>query len=69
MITSSLEGATAENIKRKEADFRKMVQEMVKYTQKITSESIRSADKDITEYEARTRIIIPDWLRSESIAS
>lgn len=46
MITSSREGATAENIKRKEADFLKMVAEMVKYTKDITSESIRSTERE-----------------------
>lgn len=69
MITSSREGATAENIKRKEADFRKMVTEMVQYTKDITSESIRQADRDVTEYEAKSPIIIPSWLRSERFAS
>lgn len=69
MITSSREGTTAENIKRKEADFRKMVSEMVVYTKEITSESIRSAERDSTEYEAKTQIIVPKWLRSETIAS
>ena len=67
MITSSREGATAENIKRKEADFQKMVAEMVKYTQEITSESIRSTERDVAEYTAKTAIRIPSWLRSEGI--
>lgn len=69
MITSSREGATAENIKRKEADFRKMVAEMVQYTKDITSESIRSTERDVTEYTAKIPIRIPAWLRSEMIAS
>ncbi len=69
MITSSREGATAENIKRKEADFRKMVSEMIVYTKEITSESIRSAERDSTEYEAKTTIVIPKWLKSEQFAS
>lgn len=69
MITSSREGATAENIKRKEADFQKMVSEMVKYTKEITSESIRSTERDVTEYTAATPIKLPAWLRSEMIAS
>jgi hypothetical protein len=68
MITSSREGATAENIKRKEADFKKMVGEMVKYTKDITSEAIRKAERDVTEYEAKTPIIIPSWLKTEKIA-
>jgi len=69
MITSSREGATAENIKRKELDFQKMVAEMVKYTKDITSESIRSTERDSTEYAAITPIRIPPWLRSETLAS
>lgn len=69
MITSSREGATADNIKRKEADFRKMVSEMVQYTKDITSESIRSADRETLEYEPSNPIIIPSWLRSEKFAS
>lgn len=66
MITSSREGATAENIKRKEADFRKMVSEMVKHTQEILKEDIRATNREIGEYGARQQIIIPQWLRSES---
>lgn len=69
MITSSREGATADNIKRKEADFRKMVAEMVQYTKDITSESIRQAERDVTEYAPARPINIPSWLRSESFAS
>ncbi|SDG48245.1 hypothetical protein SAMN05443529_103177 [Desulfosporosinus hippei DSM 8344] len=69
MITSSREGATAENIKRKETDFRKMVAEMVQYTKDITSESIRSTERDVTEYRAKNPIRLPPWLRSEKIAS
>ena len=69
MITSSREGATAENIKRKEDDFRKMVTEMVKYTKDITSEAIRSTERDVVEYEPQIPMIIPSWLRSEECAS
>lgn len=69
MISSSREGATAENIKRKENDFRRMVSEMVQYTKDITSESIRSAEREVTEYTPIQNIQIPAWLRSESFAS
>jgi len=68
MITSSREGATAENIRRKEADFLKMVSEMVKYTKDITSESIRSIEREVTEYTARLPIKIPSWLITEKTA-
>jgi hypothetical protein len=65
MITSSREGATSENIKRKEVDFKKMVSEMVQYTKEITSKEVRSTKRDVTEYEPTKQMIIPDWLRSE----
>lgn len=65
MITSSREGATAENIKRKEDDFKKMVSEMVQYTKEITSESIRSAERDVAEYEPEKEMVIPEWLKTE----
>lgn len=69
MITSSREGATAENIKRKESEFRKMVFEMVQYTKDITSETVRQADRDVAEYTPERPITIPAWLRSEKFAS
>ncbi|GIM47013.1 hypothetical protein DNHGIG_25620 [Collibacillus ludicampi] len=69
MITSSREGVVAENIKRKEDDFRKMVSEMIKYTKDITSESIRSTEREVAEYVPKQPIIIPSWLRSERFAS
>lgn len=68
MITSTREGATAENIKRKEADFRKMVGEMIQYTKEITSEAVRSAEREVTEYTPARPIVIPSWLRSEKLA-
>ncbi|BCG57467.1 DEAD/DEAH box helicase [Paenibacillus sp. URB8-2] len=68
MITTSREGATAENIKRKEADFRRMVAEMVQYTQKITSENVRSTERQVTAYVAKRAMTIPKWLRGEQYA-
>ena len=64
MITSSREGAVAENIKRKEADFKRMVDEMVKYTKDITSASVRSAERDVDEYEPEKELIVPQWLKT-----
>lgn len=64
MITTSREGATAENIKRKETDFRKMVAEMVQYTKDITSADIRATERDVTEYEPTERMNIPTWLNT-----
>lgn len=69
MVTTTREGAVADNIKRKEADFRRMVKEMVKYTKEITSEAIRSTERDVEEYNPQKPIIIPSWLRSEDFAA
>ncbi len=69
LITTSREGAVADNIKRKEADFRRMIEEMVKHTKGITSEAVRQADRDMAEYNARKQLIIPSWLRSEAFAT
>lgn len=69
MVTTTREGAVADNIKRKEADFRRMVEEMVKYTKEITSEAIRSTERDVEEYNPQKPIIIPSWLRSEDFAA
>lgn len=64
MITTTREGASADNIKRKEMDFKLMVREMVKYTKNITSESIRSLERDVTEYEAKEKMNVPEWLKT-----
>ncbi|ABO49726.1 helicase domain protein [Desulforamulus reducens MI-1] len=69
IITAETEGAVLENIKRKEQDFKNMVDEMVRYTQGILSESIRSSEREMTKYNAEKHLIIPEWLRSEPIAS
>jgi hypothetical protein len=65
MITSSREGATAENIKRKETDFKKMVSEMVQYTKEITRADVKAAERDVTIYEPTDNITIPQWLKTE----
>lgn len=65
MITTTREGATAENIKRKETDFQNMVAEMVQYTKDITSADIKAAERDVTEYEPEVDMMIPEWLRTE----
>lgn len=64
MITTNREGAVAENIKRKEDDFRLMISEMVQYTKEITSKSIRSLERDVTEYIPSEKMDIPSWLKT-----
>lgn len=64
MITSSREGAVSENIKRKEADYYKMLSEMIKYTKNIVSANVHGAKRDIDEYHPQIPMIIPDWLNT-----
>lgn len=64
MITTTREGASAENIKRKEDDFKTMIREMVKYTKEITSESIRALESDIAVYEPTFDVEVPRWLQT-----
>src|SRR5690606_37972928 len=42
IVISEQEGAVLENIKRKEADFQKMVDGMVQFTKRITEKNIKS---------------------------
>lgn len=68
-ITSSREGAVAENIKRKEIDYRNMLNEMIKHTKDITAKNIRATQRDITNYDTKYEMKIPEWLRGEKRAS
>ena len=63
IITSELEGAVVENIKRKERDSLKMINEMVKHTKKIVSQNIKQIRKDKKEYNPSINIIIPEWIK------
>lgn len=68
MVTSDLEGAVAANVKRKEADFEKMQDEMSQFTRSIVRENIQSASVDRTEYKPQMTMILPKWIRSERTA-
>ncbi|MCK9592984.1 MAG: DEAD/DEAH box helicase [Methanoregula sp.] len=50
IITSSAEGPVVANIKRKENDFNKMIEEMIAATQEITSKNIRQTERKVEEY-------------------
>lgn len=63
MVTSDLEGAVAANVKRKEADFEKLQDEMSKFTRDIVRNNVLSASVDKTEYKPKMTMIIPDWLK------
>jgi len=65
MVTSDLEGAVAANVKRKEADFERMQDEMSKYTREFVLENVRSAGRTQTEYKPTKDMVIPGWLRTD----
>lgn len=51
VVTSEKEGAVVKNIKRKEADFEKMLKGMIAATQEINSRDVRMTHKEENEYQ------------------
>ena len=62
VITAHTEGAVVANIERKERDAMAMINEMVKYTQNITSAEVRGTRRGQTDYLPKQKIILPQWL-------
>jgi len=62
IVISEREGLVKANIERKEADAERMADEMVKHTQAILTGEIRGTTREVTEYEARQQMILPEWL-------
>jgi hypothetical protein len=67
VIVAETEGAVVANIRRKEADFERMLSEMVAATQEITKANIKATKRDTTEYNPQVEMIIPEWLREEAV--
>jgi hypothetical protein len=65
VITSELEGAVLENLRRKEVDARNLSEEMRRYTSAIVSDNVRGAERETTNYEPRVAMTFPAWLRTE----
>lgn len=62
IITSEAEGAVRENIMRKEKDSEKMIQELVKHTQKILEAELHNTNRTTLEYNPNQDMKIPTWL-------
>lgn len=62
VITAHTEGAVVANIERKERDAMTMINEMVKYTQNITSAEVRGTKREQTDYLPTQKIVLPQWL-------
>lgn len=63
VITSELEGAVVANIRRKEKDAETMASSMVEHMSSISSVEIKGTSRNVTEYEPKDAIIIPNFLR------
>lgn len=66
IVTSDVEGAVVANLKRKEAEFNRMADEMVQAMGDITKANIRAAKRETNQYSAGSKMTIPAWMRSEA---
>ncbi|CUH95900.1 hypothetical protein P22_1986 [Propionispora sp. 2/2-37] len=66
VISSDVEGAVVENIRRKEAEFNIMLQSMISATQEITKENIQATKRDAGIYDPAVKMVLPEWLRRAS---
>lgn len=69
VITSELEGAVLENLRRKEADARVLAEEMRRYTAAIVQENVRGAERESDAYDPKVEMRIPAWMRSDRSAA
>ena len=66
IVISEQEGAVKANIERKEKEYEHMFAEMVKYTKEMLTQEVHGTKRMIETYQPQKRMIIPDWLRSET---
>ena len=66
IVISEREGAVKANIERKEKEYEHMFAEMVKYTKEMLTQEVHGTKRMIETYQPQKRMIIPDWLRSET---
>ena len=62
IITSELEGAVVENIKRKEKDSLRMHAAMVEHTKRFVKENIENIKTYDRNYNPTQKIILPSWI-------
>jgi superfamily II DNA or RNA helicase len=63
VISSDVEGAVVENIKRKETEFENMLRNMISATQEITKENIAATKRDSSIYDPKLKMYLPPWLK------
>lgn len=62
LITSDLEGAVLENIKRKEEQAENMSRIMVQYMRDLTDRNVKALTREKTEYLTTKPMGVPEWL-------
>lgn len=65
LITSDAEGAVRANLLRKQADAERMTDELIGYTKEFLKSDLKHTKRDVDEYYAFERMVIPDWLKSD----
>lgn len=65
IVISDAEGNVKKNIERKQADAERMVRELVSETKERLTADIQQTKRDVDEYYAFERMVIPAWLKSE----
>jgi len=63
VIISDQEGAVLDNIKRKETDFEEMQKEMVANMADINSVEIKGIVKSTTDYDPKTKMVFPNFIK------
>jgi hypothetical protein len=66
IITSSAEGAVVANVKRKQADFDRMIRGMSAHMSDFSRVEIKSAGRTFDDYVPTKRLKLPAWLGDES---
>lgn len=69
VIVSNVDGAIVENIRRKEAQAATMFEEIVKATASNVMSQLKKVEKQEMEYVRDTKMIIPEWLTTQSSKS
>jgi hypothetical protein len=62
IIAASTEGNVLENLKRKEKEANQMADEMVANMQDLTRLNLTGTVREVTPYEPKHEMDIPDWL-------
>lgn len=66
MISSDIEGAVADNLRRKQIEAERLGAEMAEHVREFMRRAISKATRDVTEYKPGVMIRVPAWLNGAS---